>query len=180
MEETRKPARVAGDEAPENFAGFPEQTPISSTLRRIIQLSTAMEARLARTLGVNHTDLQVMQHLMQAGSLPPTELARRVGVTAAAATQSVDRLVAQGHATRERHPEDGRRVIVRPRPESVGRAAAELLPLIGGVTSVTAELSDGDAQVVSRFLDRVVGVYVDVLGSDSEKPAGHPLPRPGG
>ncbi len=148
--------------------GFPEPTPIASQIRRITQLTAAMETHLARTLRVNHTDLQVMEHLMESGPLQPSELARRVGVTAAATTQSVDRLVAQGHATRRPHPEDGRRIVVEPVPESVGRAVSELMPLIGGVTEVTAQLSAHDAAIVEGFLSRVVAVYEEVLGEDGD------------
>jgi DNA-binding MarR family transcriptional regulator len=46
----------------------------------------------------------------------PAQLADACGVTRAAMTSRVDRLVQRGHATREIDPIDRRRILIRPTP----------------------------------------------------------------
>ena len=160
-------------EAPSTFsvasgssAGFPASDPISRDLRTIVSLSSDFQRRLARLLGVGPTDLSAMEHLIESGPLSPSELARRLSITTAAATLMVDRLENVGHASRSPHPEDRRRVVVAPAAPSVERATIELLPLIRGVAEVTGDLSDDDAAVIERFLESVIGVYREVLADD--------------
>ncbi|TFD31258.1 MarR family transcriptional regulator [Cryobacterium cryoconiti] len=130
----------------------------------MVHLSRAFERQVGNALDVNSTDLSAMEHLIQEGSLTPGELARRLDISTAATTLVVDRLVALGHAQRNPHVSDRRKVVVVPAPESIARAFHELHPVIGGVAAVTDELSDDDRLVIEAFLDRVVGVYQSALG----------------
>lgn len=163
MTEQRKPTPENRREA---FADFPQGGEISLQLREMIRLSSDFERRLGHTLGVGPTDLGAMQHLMQSGPLPPSELARRLLISTAAATMMVDRLQAMGHASRHPHPDDRRKIVVAPNDESVGRAAGELLPLVSGVAEATARLSDEDAAAITRFLGEVLDVYHRALDED--------------
>lgn len=154
----------AAESAPRpGFEYFPARSEISDRLRMIADLSLRFERHLAGTLGIGSTDLTAMEHLIQSGPLSPSELARRLSITTAAATLMVDRLEAVGHASRSPHPDDGRRIVVVPAQPSVDRTASELLPLVRGVAEVTDGLSERDAAVVGRFLDDVVAVYREVL-----------------
>ena len=91
------------DSAPD-APGFSPTRPATVLLREFIELSEEFERSIAAELDVNATDLQAMEHLIMAGPLGPTELARRVGISAGAATTSIDRLVALGHLTRQPPP----------------------------------------------------------------------------
>ncbi|BDI22651.1 MarR family winged helix-turn-helix transcriptional regulator [Herbiconiux sp. L3-i23] len=158
---------LPNSEAEKNaFEAMPRGDEISRQLRQMIELSGDFERRLGHTLGVGPTDLSAMQHLMVSGPLPPSELARRLLISTAAATMMVDRLENLGHASRHPHPDDRRKIVVTPARESVDRAAAELMPLIRGVAEVTARLSEEDAATVTRFLGDVLEVYRDVLGEE--------------
>jgi len=148
---------------PEMDSGLPESARIGFQLHEIVHLSRAFERQVGHALDVNSTDLSAMEHLIQEGSLTPGELARRLDISTAATTLVVDRLVALGHAQRNPHASDRRKVVVVPAPESVARAFHELLPVIGGVASVTDELTDDERRVIEAFLDRVVGVYYSAL-----------------
>lgn len=128
-------------------------------LREILEVSEAFEAHLARQLGVNPTDRQAMEHLIQSGPLSPTELSARLGMSAAAVTTVIDRLESVGHVSRSRHPRDRRGVIVAPEPRSVQRAMGTLLPMIGAVDGVLDDLDDAERETVERYLRRVVEVY---------------------
>jgi DNA-binding MarR family transcriptional regulator len=155
---------------PGAFADFPASSEISTALGEIVALSSDYERRVADALEVGPTDLAAMQHLMRSGPLSPSEIARRLGISTAASTMLVDRLQGVGHAHREPHPDDRRRIVIVPNADSVRRAADELRPLLNGVAEVTADLDDDEAEIVGRFLTRVVGVYREVLAP--EKPSG--------
>lgn len=128
-------------------------------VREIVEVSEEFEAHVGRELTVNPTDLQAMEHLITSGPLGPTELARRLGVSTAATTAVVDRLVGLGHATRTQHPTDRRGVVVVPSPASVQRAMGTLMPMIMGIDGVLDNFTDEEQAVITDYLDRVVVAF---------------------
>src|SRR5664279_570988 len=143
-------------------------------LRDILDTSDEFEQHLGRTLAVNATDLEAMEHLIMHGPLPPTELSRRLNISTAAVTAVIDRLIGVGHVTREQHPTDRRSVVVVPNPRSVETAMATLMPMIMGIDRVLDEFDDAEKMVIERYLDRVVTVYRAQL----PKPDDVPPPKP--
>ena len=135
-------------------------------LREIRELSSAFEAHLGQALSVNPTDLAAMEHLIQDAPLTPTELARRLGLTTAAMTTSIDRLTAVGHVTRAPNPADRRGILVVPAAASVGRAMGMLLPMIMGVDRVLDSYDEAQREVIASYLRQVVGVYREHLPGD--------------
>ncbi|WP_326661247.1 MarR family winged helix-turn-helix transcriptional regulator [Streptomyces sp. NBC_00385] len=85
----------------------------------------------------------------------------RLDASTAATTLVIDRLVAGGHALREPHPTDRRKVIVTPAEHWGATAYEHVAPVIGGVTDAAAELSSDEQAVVAAFLERIVAVYDD-------------------
>ena len=148
----------------------PEPDAINLSLREINALSRAFERRLGTVLTVNPTDLQAMEHLISSGPLTPSELATRLGVTTAASTLVVDRLVALGHVERHPHDRDRRKITVVPSRTSVNRAIDELMPVMMGVASVTDDLSPEDRAVIEGFLDRVIAVYRGAVEAPLDTP----------
>jgi len=128
-------------------------------LRDIRELSAAFETHLGGELTVNPTDLTAMEHLIQSGPLTPTDLARRLGVSTAAATTVIDRLTAVGHVTRTPNPADRRGVLVVPAPASVARAMGALMPMIMSIDKVLDSYSDAEKAVITDYLERVVAAY---------------------
>ena len=139
---------------------------ITALLRDIREVTTEFEQRLGEQLTVNPTDLLAMEHLIQDGPLTPTELARRVGVTTAAMTTSIDRLTAVGHVTRSPNPADRRGVLVVPAPASVGKAMGMLLPMIMGIDRVLDSYDEVQREVIASYLREVVEVYRSHLPGD--------------
>lgn len=131
----------------------------SLLLREILDLTVDLEADVGSELDVNRRDFEAMQHLVMSGPLSPTEIARRLDVSTAAATLIVDRLSAVGHVTRQPHPSDRRGVLVVPNPASVDRAMARILPLISGVDRVLDDFTGEEQGVITNYLAGVVGVY---------------------
>jgi DNA-binding MarR family transcriptional regulator len=132
---------------------------ITALLRDFREVTGEFERRLGGQLTVNPTDLEAMEHLIQDGPLTPTELARRLGLTTAAMTTSIDRLTAVGHVTRSPNPADRRGVLVVPAPASVGRAMGMLLPMIMGIDAVLGDFDESERAVIASYLRRVVEVY---------------------
>lgn len=139
---------------------------ITGLLRDMRDVTTEFEQRLGEQLTVNPTDLLAMEHLIQDGPLTPTELARRVGVTTAAMTTSIDRLTAVGHVTRSPNPADRRGVLVVPAPASVGKAMGMLLPMIMGIDRVLDAYDEAQREVIASYLRQVVEVYRSHLPGD--------------
>jgi len=138
---------------------LPQVTAITESLRQVDAISRAFERRLGRVLSVNATDLAAMEFLIQEGPLTPSELAIRLGVSTAASTLVVDRLVALGHVERHPHDRDRRKIVVVPARASVNRTIDELLPVIHGIAGVAERMSPTDREVVERFLTDVIAVY---------------------
>ena len=162
MDESRKsrtPGALASAKAGAGGAGSVPSGNIAEQLREIASLSTKFQKYVGKSLLVNDTDLLAMEHLMTNGPLTPTDLARHLGISTAAATVMVDRLTAVGHVHREPHAHDRRKVVVVPTPASVQAAFATLAPMFSGVAQLTAELSAPDRAVVTQFLSEVIGVF---------------------
>ena len=132
---------------------------ITALLRDFREVTSEFELRLGQQLTVNPTDLIAMEHLIQDGPLTPTELARRLGVTTAAMTTSIDRLTAVGHVTRSPNPADRRGVLVVPAEASIGRAMGMLLPMIMGIDRVLDSYDDAQRTVIASYLRQVVDTY---------------------
>ena len=149
-------------------------SPLVTKLREVTAVSRRMERHLATALDVNATDLFAMEHLSRLGSSTPSELAAELGVTSSAATFIVDRLAAQGHVSRERHPADRRKTVVAPAAESVRQVAGMIRPIAEGLNDYIANMSVQDQDVVEAFLDTVIAIYRSATeeGLPPEAPAG--------
>ncbi len=117
------------------------------------------ERALARELAVDAAGLETMDYLISAGTSTPTELARRTGLSTAAMTLVLNRLEVAGHVQRDRHPSDGRKLIVTPAHRSTEQAEQLVRPLIAGVESVIAALSPAERDAVEKFLTGVIAAY---------------------
>ncbi|MBH0023724.1 MarR family winged helix-turn-helix transcriptional regulator [Salinibacterium sp. SWN248] len=147
-------------------------------LRDILDTSEEFEQHVGRTLSVNATDLEAMEHLIMSGPLPPTELSRRLNISTPAVTAVIDRLIGVGHVTRAQHPTDRRSIVVVPNPRSVETAMATLMPMIMGIDSVLDNFDDDEKDVIERYLDQVVAIYRAQLPEPADVPAPKPAVAP--
>ncbi|GAA0484747.1 MarR family winged helix-turn-helix transcriptional regulator [Microbacterium aurantiacum] len=128
-------------------------------LRELIQTSADFEAAFGEELSVNATDLDAMEHLLQEGPLGPSELARRLGITTAAMTTAVDRLVDLGHVTREPHPSDRRAVRVVPTDSSRAKAMSILMPMVRGLDAELDHFDEDEQRIITEYLERILTAY---------------------
>lgn len=141
----------------------------AAQLRRIAALDERYVRALAEKLDLNATSLNAMEWLMREGPLTPSDLARRLDLTAGAVTGVVNRLVATGHASRQAAEGDGRSVRIAPASESVDQATRLLMPLIIEMTARTSRYSESEMATVQRFLDDIVRAYEHGLASLDER-----------
>lgn len=147
--------------------------------REVLVLNEVMEYLMRKEMDINETDFQAMQHLLKARTMSPGELAKALHLTTAATTTVIDRLVQKGHAVREPHPTDRRRLQVKPSEQSVRDAMGHLMPMILQIDDMVCASPAASQQAVVDFLHGVVGAMNDRI-THLENRGAAPQPDPEG
>ncbi|MGW4381576.1 MarR family winged helix-turn-helix transcriptional regulator [Kitasatospora sp. NPDC004531] len=149
----------------------PQVETIVSTLSRLARRMNVAYGRQLATLGITNAEWEVLKALVFAGSpyrLGPGELAKRLGLTPAAMTHRIDRMVTEGLVTRERDEANRVRVIIELTP--LGRDKWIELMRMAAVfeadvlRDVTAEARPELAATLTRMLRRIEESQPDALG----------------
>ncbi|MFB7496149.1 MarR family winged helix-turn-helix transcriptional regulator [Streptomyces sp. NPDC056161] len=93
----------------------PQVEKVVSALSRLNRRMNVAYGRQTAALGISNAEWEVLKALVLAGTpyqLGPSDLAKRLGLTPAAMTHRIDRMVAEGLVTRERDEQNRVRVIV--------------------------------------------------------------------
>jgi DNA-binding MarR family transcriptional regulator len=93
----------------------PQVEKIVSALSRLNRRMNVAYSRQTAALGISNADWEVLKALVLSGApyrMGPGELAKRLGLTPAAMTHRIDRMVAEGLVTRERDETNRVRVII--------------------------------------------------------------------
>lgn len=156
-------------------------------VRELVTSGALLQESVARSAGLNATDLHAVEVLLRDGPTTPGELAACVGVTAGGAvTALIDRLQKAGVATRRRHPKDRRKVVVAARtevalerigpvPGQVGARWAEYLDtLTADEVAFAHELLVQAAAIHRELLAELGGVSPSAAASSSPPPGGAP------
>ena len=120
-------------------------------LQELVDVAGQAPHEVARRAGLSATELHSLRHLM-GSTMGPVELAKALGVTPAASSGVVDRLVARGHAERRAHPADGRRIEVVITESGRVEVFARLAPMFAALAALDSTLSDDERVVVERYL----------------------------
>lgn len=128
-----------------------EQSEALRLLRELVEASAQMSKSIARHSELNHSELETLQLLLK-GPVGPSDIARHLDVTTAAASGIVDRLVDRGHADRLPHDQDRRRVQVHITETARAEVVEQLVPMFVGLMQADAALTEEERQVVVRFL----------------------------
>lgn len=142
---------------------------IGRQLQDIAILTRETAQQLGTAMGINQTDLALMEQLITHGPLSPNELAARLAVTTAGVTLVIDRLERAGHVTRVRQQDDKRRVLVHPVPASVAQTYTHIAPMLNGLDAVLSGLSASERTTIEHFLQQVIAVYQTTLPTTAEK-----------
>src|ERR1700710_2017150 len=89
-----------------------EYSELVRAVRALVLEVDRYRARAGRERGLNPSAVTTLAHLRLEGPQTPTELARRLDITTASATELLDRLERDGHVKRRPHPTDRRKLMV--------------------------------------------------------------------
>ncbi|MGX1548255.1 MarR family transcriptional regulator [Streptomyces adustus] len=155
--------------------GPPEGDELSDALREVLTLTQLTRAVLAERLAMPLTNVEAVEHVIMAQAagepIGPVELSRRLGVTSAAGTQSVNRLVAEGHLTRDPHPRDRRRQVLDVTPSGLEHVMGELVPLLRLLFGAGQNLSDTERAGARSYLLNVAAAYRVYISDEDAKEA---------
>ena len=120
-------------------------------LQELVDLAAQVPHDVARKAGLSVSELHSLRHLV-ASPMGPVELAKALGVTSAASSGVVDRLVARGHAERRPHAADGRRTEVVVTESGRREVFTLLAPMFAKLAEVDGSLDDDGRALVERYL----------------------------
>jgi DNA-binding MarR family transcriptional regulator len=167
------------------MAVAPESPPlIRAALLRKALADAAQRAALARRLGLTDNDVLAVQHLARAGELTPSQLSARLPLSSGGTTGLIQRMQRAGHITREGHPGDRRRAVLRLSTKIETWATDAWAPLVAEVDSLIRQLSPNEAAVVQGFVEAVADAaerHATRLAADADATAHDALavPLPG-
>lgn len=128
-----------------------EGSPTLDALQELVDVAAQVPHEVARRAGLSTSELHSLRHLFDT-PMGPVDLARALGVTSAASSGVVDRLVARGHVERRPHPDDRRRTEVVITDAGRREAVRHLAPMFEGLARTDAALSPAEREVVERYL----------------------------
>jgi DNA-binding MarR family transcriptional regulator len=124
-------------------------------------LHTAVETFVdaaAQRYGINRNDQRCLELLDRRGPLTAGQLAAAAGLSAAAVTKVVDRLLAAGYVRRMRHTDDRRRVIIATTDAEQRLAREVFAPIVADGMRMLAALSDDDLRMLHDVLQRATAL----------------------
>src|SRR5580692_1986618 len=129
-----------------------------------LRVMTAESEQIGRSFAVVHdvrpTDFRALLHVMVAetAGAPITsgELRQRMGLSGAAITYLVDRMMASGHITRQSDPADRRKVILRYSESGLDTARAFFAPLGLHTHTAMTDLPDADLAAAHRVFTALI------------------------
>ena len=111
---------------------------------------------LCRHVGVSRSDYDALEALDEHGSLTPGELGTLLSLTSGSVTALIDRLEKLGWASRSRHPDDRRKIIVTLTKQAWQIGQDELKPYLQAVDAAAGQLGTDDRAVVVGFLKNLI------------------------
>lgn len=131
-------------------------------LRELVQVAHVLPATVARRAGLSHNEIAVLD-LLSETALGPSEIARALAVTSAAASGIIDRLVTHGYVVRVPHAEDRRRTVVEISEEGRAEIVGHLMPMITQLAAIDAEMAPAERETVMRYLTDATAAIRRVL-----------------
>jgi DNA-binding MarR family transcriptional regulator len=154
------------------YAAKPDSSEGVAVVAALQKLGDAVQQAEDRTvieLGMSRADVLATRYLLQAERddqhLTTTDLGALMGVTTAAASKLVDRLVAAGRAERLPHPTDKRALIVSPTPAAQADIRASYARLHSPLVEAVNGLSAPEASIIERFATKLAAALAASLST---------------
>ena len=133
---------------------------ISADVRALSAESDQIGRLFAARHDVSPNDFRALLHVMVADSsgepLTSGELRDRMGVSGAAITYLVERMIASDHLRRESDPADRRKVMLRYADHGMAVARAFFTPLAEHTHDAMADLTDQDLAAAHRVFSALI------------------------
>ena len=137
---------------------------LESVIAADVRAMTAESDQIGRHFAGRHevaaNDFRALLHIMVAetSGVPLTagDLRRRMGVSGAAITYLVERMIASGHVRREADPSDRRKVLLRVADHGMDVARGFFSPLADHTRRTLAEIPDDDLAAAHRTFTAVI------------------------
>ncbi|BDH03022.1 transcriptional regulator [Streptomyces seoulensis] len=153
----------------------PQVEEIVSALSRLNRRMNVAYGRQTAELGISNAEWEVLKALVLSGApyrMGPGELAKRLGLTPAAMTHRIDRMVTEGLVTRERDESNRVRVIVELTPEGREKWLEAMRMATVFEEDLLQDLTFGErsvlGEVLTRLLRRVEHAQPDAEGRLSD------------
>lgn len=130
-------------------------------VRHLIRADREMRSRLSSAMQVNPTQLRSLRHVIRAvdasadeemAGVTPRELADHLGITTAAVTVLVARLVSSGHLERRPHPTDRRSVFLVPTERARDEMTKHLSEMHERMRDIASSVPEHARSAVVDFL----------------------------
>jgi DNA-binding MarR family transcriptional regulator len=142
----------------------PSRTQLEEQISADVRALSAESDQIGRAFAASHNvtanDFRALLHVMVADTsgkpLTSGELRDRMGVSGAAITYLVERMIKSDHIRRESDPADRRKVMLRNGDHGMAVARAFFAPLAEHSRNAMADLPDEDLAAAHRVLAAVV------------------------
>jgi MarR family transcriptional regulator, organic hydroperoxide resistance regulator len=114
---------------------------------------------IANAFGLNVTDAECLDYLMDFGPATAGKLAELTGLTNGAITNVIDRLEKAGFVTRQSDPKDRRKVMVAIVQEKIQAVAEMYRPTVMKIYGLYAGYSDEDLEFLLGFYQDMLRIY---------------------
>jgi DNA-binding MarR family transcriptional regulator len=141
---------------------------LAAQVRRLVRATEAYRRLVAEVLGIGVTEANTLAELWYSGSLTPSVLAERLGLTSPSVTAVVDRLEVTGLIARRRHPVDRRSVFVELTETGLEELRA-MVEMFGG--DVLSGVRDAAPEHILE-LDRMLGQVATTLETRTAERSG--------
>ncbi len=121
--------------------------------------SLMFRSAIAGKFGLNVTDAECVDYLMDNGPTTAGRLAEITGLTNGAITSAIDRLEKNGFVIRKSDPRDRRKVLVEVVQEKTQQVSAYYLPAVQKIYALYTSFSDEELAVLIRFYHELEAIY---------------------
>ncbi|MCI3206939.1 MULTISPECIES: MarR family transcriptional regulator [Pandoraea] len=125
---------------------------VRSLGRRLAVYTALYHAALAEQLGLNVTDLNALDLILELESITAGQLAELMGVSSGGITTVIDRLERAGFVEREKNPHDRRMVMIHPIQERCAQIEQFLSSVSRELTAVSAAYDQSELAAIHDFL----------------------------
>ncbi|MFC4873905.1 MarR family winged helix-turn-helix transcriptional regulator [Negadavirga shengliensis] len=153
----------------DNPTHSPELLDLVKSIKDLTRETLLFQSLAALSIGLNATDGECLDFLMERKSTTAGELAKLTGLTTGAITSVIDRLERSGFVKREKDPLDRRKVIVTYLPGKEKKAAQIYGALAHDVILKLSHYNNEELESLREFTQSLIEIYRNNASKISRK-----------